>query len=158
MVKLLVILDMQEGLFSLARDYDPVVYKNAMYAHAELGRVFDLPVVMSTSAETGEQRRRSKKPLNIYLLYSKEVCGDQDLTGPCLTSFSTGTPKRLSSSGTAKSMRGITLSSGKPLSHPTRPRSSWAESSPMFVSISYTILRNSLFPLLLVLCEGHAYA
>ena len=61
MVKLLVILDMQEGLFSLARDYDPVVYRNAMYAHAELGRVFDLPVVMSTSAETGEQRRRSKK-------------------------------------------------------------------------------------------------
>lgn len=50
------ILDMQGGLFSLSRDYDPVVYRNAMYAHAELGRVFDLPVVMSTSGETGKPR------------------------------------------------------------------------------------------------------
>ena len=47
---------MQEGLFSLARDYDPVVYRNAMYAHAELGRIFDLPVIMSTSAETGKPK------------------------------------------------------------------------------------------------------
>ncbi|RYP15749.1 hypothetical protein DL765_005524 [Monosporascus sp. GIB2] len=50
---LLVILDLQEGLFSLARDYDPILYRNAIYAHAELGRVFDLPVILTTSAETG---------------------------------------------------------------------------------------------------------
>lgn len=55
---------MQEGLFSLARDYDSTLFRNAMYAHAELGRVFDLPVVMSTSAETGMcvQRRALGPP------------------------------------------------------------------------------------------------
>lgn len=44
---------MQVGLYSLGRDYDAIVYRNAMYAQAELGRVFDLPVVMTTSSETG---------------------------------------------------------------------------------------------------------
>ncbi|TRX98962.1 hypothetical protein FHL15_000304 [Xylaria flabelliformis] len=48
----LVILDMQEGLFHIARDYDSTQYRNAIYAHAELGKIFGLPVVMSTSAET----------------------------------------------------------------------------------------------------------
>ncbi|KAH9906392.1 isochorismatase [Xylariomycetidae sp. FL2044] len=50
---LLLILDMQEGLFSLARDFDSTLFKQNMFAHAELGRVFDLPVVMSTSSEQG---------------------------------------------------------------------------------------------------------
>ncbi|KAI3332671.1 Isochorismatase-like protein [Ustulina deusta] len=49
----LIILDMQEGLFSLARDYDATQYRNAIYAHAEIGKMFGLPVIMSTSAETG---------------------------------------------------------------------------------------------------------
>lgn len=52
-IQLLLIVDMQEGLYSLGRDYDATVYRNAMYAHAELGKVFDLPVVMTTSSETG---------------------------------------------------------------------------------------------------------
>ncbi|OTB08552.1 hypothetical protein M426DRAFT_71288 [Hypoxylon sp. CI-4A] len=50
---LLVILDMQEGLFSLARDFDHTTYRNALYAHAALGRSFNLPVVMTSSSETG---------------------------------------------------------------------------------------------------------
>ncbi|KAI4594400.1 hypothetical protein KJ359_008424 [Pestalotiopsis sp. 9143b] len=50
---LLLILDQQEGLYQLARDFDPAVFRNNMYAHAELGRVFSLPVVLSSSAETG---------------------------------------------------------------------------------------------------------
>ncbi|KAI2602804.1 Isochorismatase hydrolase [Hypoxylon sp. NC1633] len=50
---LLLIVDMQEGLFSLARDFDHNVYKNQMYAHAALGKLFDLPVVMTSSSETG---------------------------------------------------------------------------------------------------------
>ncbi|KAK7749270.1 hypothetical protein SLS62_008239 [Diatrype stigma] len=44
---------MQDGLFTLGRDYDATVFRNAMYAHAELGKVFDLPVVMTSSSETG---------------------------------------------------------------------------------------------------------
>ncbi|KAI1144425.1 Isochorismatase hydrolase [Hypoxylon sp. FL0543] len=50
---LLLILDMQEGLFSLARDFDHTTYRNAIYAHAALGKAFDLPVVMTSSSETG---------------------------------------------------------------------------------------------------------
>ncbi|KAI1345489.1 Isochorismatase-like protein [Xylaria sp. FL0043] len=62
----LIILDMQEGLFSLSRDYDAVQYRNAMYAHAELARVFDLPVVMTTSAETGPNGPLPKEFLDLY--------------------------------------------------------------------------------------------
>ncbi|OTA60829.1 Isochorismatase hydrolase [Hypoxylon sp. EC38] len=50
---LLLILDMQEGLFSLARDFDHTTYRNAIYAHAALGKAFDIPVVMTSSSETG---------------------------------------------------------------------------------------------------------
>ncbi|KAI1101555.1 Isochorismatase hydrolase [Jackrogersella minutella] len=50
---LLLILDMQEGLFSLARDSDQNVFRNGMYAHAALGKAFDLPVVMTSSSQTG---------------------------------------------------------------------------------------------------------
>ncbi|KAH7304278.1 Isochorismatase-like protein [Stachybotrys elegans] len=49
----LLIVDEQVGLFGFARDEDPVVFKNAMFAHAHLGQLFDLPVVMTTSAENG---------------------------------------------------------------------------------------------------------
>lgn len=49
-----VILDLQVGLFGVARDFDATLYRNAMYAHAELAKVFDVPVVMTTSAEVGE--------------------------------------------------------------------------------------------------------
>ncbi|KAI1352252.1 Isochorismatase-like protein [Xylaria sp. FL0043] len=62
----LVILDMQEGLFSLARDYDAVQYRNAIYAHAEIGRVFSLPVIMSTSAETGPNGPLPDEFLEMY--------------------------------------------------------------------------------------------
>ncbi|KAK6207250.1 hypothetical protein LQW54_007334 [Pestalotiopsis sp. IQ-011] len=53
---LLLILGQQEGLYQLARDFDPAVFRNSMYAHAEPGRVFFLPVVLSSSAGTGAQR------------------------------------------------------------------------------------------------------
>ncbi|KAI1422725.1 Isochorismatase-like protein [Xylaria sp. FL1777] len=62
----LIILDMQEGLFSLSRDYDAVQYRNAMYAHAELAKVFDIPVVMTTSAETGPNGPLPSEFLNLY--------------------------------------------------------------------------------------------
>ncbi len=50
---------MQEGLFSLARDYDATQYRNAIYAHAEIGKMFGLPVIMSTSAETGNMNSQT---------------------------------------------------------------------------------------------------
>lgn len=50
---LLLILDLQDGLYSIARDFDPTLYYNAMMAHSALGKLFDLPVVMTTSAQSG---------------------------------------------------------------------------------------------------------
>ncbi|GAW10917.1 hypothetical protein ANO14919_002540 [Xylariales sp. No.14919] len=63
---ILVILDMQEGLFSIARDYDTAQYRNAIYAHAELGKVFNLPVVMSTSTERGPNGPLPNEFLEMY--------------------------------------------------------------------------------------------
>ncbi|KAI2612680.1 Isochorismatase hydrolase [Hypoxylon fragiforme] len=49
MSKVLLIADMQEGLFSLARDFDHSTYRTAMFAHASPGQAFRLPVIMTTS-------------------------------------------------------------------------------------------------------------
>lgn len=37
---LLLILDLQVGLYSLARDFDPTLYYNAMLAHSAIGSLF----------------------------------------------------------------------------------------------------------------------
>ena len=50
---MLLILDLQDGLYGLARDFDPTVYHNAMIAHSAIGKLFDIPVVMTTSAQQG---------------------------------------------------------------------------------------------------------
>lgn len=51
--QLLLILDLQEGLYSIARDFDATLYRDSMMAHAAIGQVFDIPVVMTTSAQQG---------------------------------------------------------------------------------------------------------
>ncbi|KAL0929912.1 uncharacterized protein CTRU02_215121 [Colletotrichum truncatum] len=50
---LLLVVDMQEGLFNIARDFDATLYRNAMLAHSSLAKVFNLPVILTTSAQTG---------------------------------------------------------------------------------------------------------
>ncbi|TGJ83219.1 hypothetical protein E0Z10_g5547 [Xylaria hypoxylon] len=62
----LIILDIQEGLFSIARDYESAQYRNAIYAHAEIGKTFGLPVIMSTSAETGPNGPLPNEFLDMY--------------------------------------------------------------------------------------------
>jgi len=49
----LLVVDHQVGLFQLVRDYQPDEYRNNILAHAAIGKVFNLPTVMTTSAETG---------------------------------------------------------------------------------------------------------
>ncbi|KAI0379592.1 Isochorismatase hydrolase [Hypomontagnella monticulosa] len=63
---LLLILDMQEGLFSLARDFDATAYRDNMLAHASLAKVFDLPVIMSTSSQTGPNGPLPDEILKMY--------------------------------------------------------------------------------------------
>jgi nicotinamidase-related amidase len=52
-IQALLIVDHQVGLFQLARDWDATLFKQNMKAHATIGKLFDLPVVITSSAETG---------------------------------------------------------------------------------------------------------
>ncbi|KNG47336.1 isochorismatase hydrolase [Stemphylium lycopersici] len=63
---LLLILDLQVGLFQVARDWDPSLYKQNIMAHAEIGKIFDLPVIMTTSADTGPNGPLPKEMLEMY--------------------------------------------------------------------------------------------
>lgn len=63
---LLLILDLQDGLYTLARDFDATLYYNAMIAHSAIGKIFDIPVVMSTSAQTGPNGPLPKEILDMY--------------------------------------------------------------------------------------------
>ncbi|KAJ7676513.1 Isochorismatase-like protein [Mycena polygramma] len=50
---MLLVVDHQLGLFQLVRDFGPEEYRNNILAHAALGKVFNLPTILTTSAETG---------------------------------------------------------------------------------------------------------
>ncbi|TID13377.1 Isochorismatase hydrolase [Venturia nashicola] len=63
---MLLILDLQIGLYQVARDWDPTLYRDNMIAHAALGKLFDLPVVMTTSAETGPNGPLPAEILKMY--------------------------------------------------------------------------------------------
>ncbi|KAI9760118.1 MAG: hypothetical protein M4579_001838 [Chaenotheca gracillima] len=43
----------QVGLFKLVQDFSPVVFRNNILAHAAVGKVFNLPTILTSSAETG---------------------------------------------------------------------------------------------------------
>jgi nicotinamidase-related amidase len=63
----LVVLDMQEGLYSVARDWDATLYRDNMIAHASLGSLFkDLPVIMTTSTEIGPNGPLPQEILDMY--------------------------------------------------------------------------------------------
>ncbi|KAF2414445.1 isochorismatase [Tothia fuscella] len=63
---MLLILDLQVGLYQLVRDFDATLYRDNMIAHAALGKLFDLPVVMSTSAQTGANGPLPAEILKMY--------------------------------------------------------------------------------------------
>lgn len=50
---MLMIVDQQEGLYQIARDHDPVHFRNDILAHAALAQVFSLPTVITSSTDTG---------------------------------------------------------------------------------------------------------
>ncbi|KAH8831759.1 Isochorismatase hydrolase [Flagelloscypha sp. PMI_526] len=49
----LLIVDHQVGLFHLVKDMPAPVFRNNILAHASIGKAFDLPVVISSSAPVG---------------------------------------------------------------------------------------------------------
>lgn len=50
---MLLVVDHQIGLFQLVRDYTPDQFRNSIIAHAAVAKLFNLPVVMTSSADTG---------------------------------------------------------------------------------------------------------
>ncbi|KAI0673271.1 Isochorismatase hydrolase [Trametes maxima] len=62
----LLIIDHQEGLYQLARDNTPVNVKNSILAHAALGKIYNLPTVMTTSAETGPNGPLPKELIEMH--------------------------------------------------------------------------------------------
>ncbi|KAF2110515.1 Isochorismatase-like protein [Lophiotrema nucula] len=63
---MLLILDLQVGLYQLARDWDATLYRDNILAHAELGKIFNLPTVMTTSAQQGPNGQLPKEILAMY--------------------------------------------------------------------------------------------
>ncbi|MCJ1328815.1 hypothetical protein MMC10_005492 [Thelotrema lepadinum] len=62
----LLIIDLQVGLYQLARDFDHTVYYNNIIAHSALGNLFDLPTVLTTSAQQGPNGPLPKEILDMY--------------------------------------------------------------------------------------------
>ncbi|KAK3722547.1 hypothetical protein LTR37_002539 [Vermiconidia calcicola] len=62
----LLILDLQVGLYGLARDFDMTLYNNNMIAHSALGKLFDIPTILSTSAQQGPNGPLPKAILDMY--------------------------------------------------------------------------------------------
>jgi hypothetical protein len=50
---LLLVVDHQVGLFHLVRDFAPEQYRNNIFAHAAIGKLFNLPTVLTSSSEFG---------------------------------------------------------------------------------------------------------
>ncbi|ESK93346.1 isochorismatase family [Moniliophthora roreri MCA 2997] len=50
---MLLVVDHQIGLFELVKDFGPVEYRNNILAHAALGKVFNLPTILTTSTDNG---------------------------------------------------------------------------------------------------------
>lgn len=50
----LLVVDHQEGLFELVQDWEPDRYRTNVLAHAAIGKVFDLPVILTSSTDNGE--------------------------------------------------------------------------------------------------------
>jgi hypothetical protein len=49
----LLVVDHQLGLFQLVRDFAPDQFRRNIIAHAAIAKVFNLPIVLTTSAQTG---------------------------------------------------------------------------------------------------------
>jgi nicotinamidase-related amidase len=62
----LLIVDLQVGLFSQVRDQTPEAYRNQILAHTEVGKLFNIPTILTTSAETGPNGPLPKEILAMH--------------------------------------------------------------------------------------------
>ena len=61
----LLVTDHQLGLTTIVRDYDPIVFRNQIIAHAAIGNLFDLPTILTTSADTGPNGQLPKEIVDV---------------------------------------------------------------------------------------------
>ncbi|KAH8800448.1 Isochorismatase-like protein [Xylogone sp. PMI_703] len=62
----LLVVDHQLGLSTLVRDYNPVVFRQSILAHAALGELFNLPTILTTSADTGPNGALPKEIIEMH--------------------------------------------------------------------------------------------
>ncbi|KAF5603381.1 ycaC [Fusarium pseudocircinatum] len=62
----LLIVDHQVGLYSLARDFEPAQFFRQTVAHAALGKLFDIPVIITASMATGPNGPIPDEILDLY--------------------------------------------------------------------------------------------
>jgi len=63
---MLLVVDHQVGLFQLVKDYGPDEYKNNILAHAAIGKVFNLPTILTSSAEHGPNGPLPKEIIDMH--------------------------------------------------------------------------------------------
>ncbi|KAJ6479554.1 Isochorismatase hydrolase [Mycena vitilis] len=63
---MLLVVDHQIGLFQLVRDFEPEEFRNNILAHAALGNLYNLPTILTTSAETGPNGPLPKEILAMH--------------------------------------------------------------------------------------------
>lgn len=87
----LLILDLQVGLYGLVRDFDPTLYQRNLLAHAAIGQIFDIPVILTTSAQNGPNGPLPKEILEMYPdaplsnVMVKSALGTTSISGmPCV--------------------------------------------------------------------------
>ncbi|KAJ3486090.1 hypothetical protein NLI96_g4492 [Meripilus lineatus] len=62
----LLVVDHQVGLYQISRDMDALAFKSNILAHASLGKIFNLPTILTTSAETGPNGPLPKEILEMH--------------------------------------------------------------------------------------------
>lgn len=62
----LLVVDHQIGLSELVRDYSPTEFRNSIFAHAAIGKLFSLPTVLTTSADTGPNGPLPKEIIEMH--------------------------------------------------------------------------------------------
>ncbi|KAL9135966.1 MAG: hypothetical protein Q9175_002829 [Cornicularia normoerica] len=63
---MVVVADLQEGLYNTVRDYNPTVFRNNIIAHASIAKSFGIPIVLTTSAQTGPNGILPKEITDMY--------------------------------------------------------------------------------------------
>jgi hypothetical protein len=62
----LLVVDLQVGLFHQVRDQTPESYRNNILAHAAIGPLFDMPTILTTSSENGPNGPLPKEILEMH--------------------------------------------------------------------------------------------